>query len=248
MVYIFHTNSILNLFMIRYVTMAYAFFLVVTTIVVLRPNSCCSCVKLCRRCGRRNTRGSIVDQLPAFLVFWMCCCHSSDITNVTHSGLYNLTSQHIKTVAMCTCMIANLTTSVESTCSMQSLLFFVFILIPPPLILLLEPLLTKLFNMNCFTSTPVKWLYNRLWLKLSRLVPGLLEGQKSLFCRFLIPLSSVISTKWYMYMYTEPRPTALLWYCRAIFFLILLFHSLIQPYKKKWHSLLDLYPIISLIF
>ena len=78
------TNSIMTLYMFKFVTVFYAFFLVLATILVLRMHSCYSCVKLCRRCGRRNIRGSIVDGLSAFLVhvlFPMC----SDQLSYSHS-------------------------------------------------------------------------------------------------------------------------------------------------------------------
>ena len=45
-------------------------------------------------------------------------------------------------------------------------LYDLHLLIPPPTILILEPILTKLFSMDCFTRTPPKWYYNRLRLKL----------------------------------------------------------------------------------
>ena len=50
--------------------------------------------------------------------------------------------------------------------AVPAFLCMIFILIPPPTILILEPILTKLFSMDCFTRTPPKWYYNRLRLKL----------------------------------------------------------------------------------
>ena len=51
---IIQTDSMMNLFMMKYATLAYAFLLVLATILIMRLHSCYSCVKLCRRCGRRN--------------------------------------------------------------------------------------------------------------------------------------------------------------------------------------------------
>ena len=70
----FCTNSIMNLLMIMYATRAYAFFLVIITIVVLRLNSCCSCVKLHRCCGRKNIVLWSAYHCVAFLV---CVCFVS---------------------------------------------------------------------------------------------------------------------------------------------------------------------------
>ena len=243
---IFPTNSIMNLFMIRYATMAYAFFLVLVTILVLRLNSCYSCVKLCRRCGRRNIRGSIVDGLSAFLVlcYFECAVVTSQI--LTPSSLYNLTAQHIKTVAMYDGELDYLRGK-HWWYAVPAFLCLVFILLPPPTILLLEPLLTKLFNMNRFTSTPVKWLYNRLRLKVMPFLDSFQACFKDrhryfaglyFLYRLLIPLIGTLTQ----------GPQHYYGMAAFVFFLILLFHTLIQPYKKKWHSLLDLYLIISLIF
>ena len=243
---VFHTNSIMNLFMIRYATMAYAFFLVLVTILVLRLNSCYSCVKLCRRCGRRNIRGSIVDGLSAFLVLCYFECAVVTAQILTPSGLYNLTVQHIKTVAMYDGQLDYLSGN-HLWYAVPAFLCLVFILIPPPTILLLEPLLTKLFNMNHFTCSPSKWLYNRLRLKLMPFLDSFQACFKDrhryfaglyFLYRLLIPLIGILS-QGSLHYYATVVP---------IFFMILLFHTLIQPYKKKWHSLLDLYLIICLTF
>ena len=162
---IFQTDSIMNLFMIQYATLAYAFFLVLATILIMRIHSCYSCVKLCRRCGRRNIRGSIVDGLSAFLVLCYFQCASITSRILTPSRLYGIHSQWIASVPMFDGELDYLKGD-HLWYAVPAFLCIIFILIPPPTILILEPILTKLFSMDCFTRTAAYWYYNKLRLKL----------------------------------------------------------------------------------
>ena len=155
----------MNLFMIKYATLAYAFFLVLATILIMRIHSCYSCVKVCRRCGRRNIRGSIVDGLSAFLVlcYFQCAVVTSQI--LTPSKLHGINYEWYTTVPLFDGELDYLK-GAHLWYAVPAFLCMIFILIPPPTILILEPILTKLFSMDCFTSTPPKWYYNRLRLKL----------------------------------------------------------------------------------
>ena len=131
---------------------------------MLRLHSCYSCVKLCRQCGRRNIRGSIVDGLSAFLVLcYFQCAH------VTFNILMSSVVQGINGAELHTRPLFDGELSYfkgdHLYYAAPAILCLVVILIPLPTVLLLEPLLTKILSMDCFTRTEVKWLYNRLRLK-----------------------------------------------------------------------------------
>ena len=97
---IVQTKNIMILFMFNYLTVLYAFFLVLATILVLRLHSCYSCVKLCRRCGRRNIRGSIVDGLSAFLVLCYFQCAVTTPRILASPSLYGIGDKLYKTYTM----------------------------------------------------------------------------------------------------------------------------------------------------
>ena len=241
---IIQTDSLMILFLIKYATLAYAFFLVLATILVLRLHSCYSCVKLCRKCGRRNIRGSVVDGLSAFLMlcYFQCAVVTSKI--LTYSYIFGIENKWYKTVPLFDGELEYFKGE-HLFSAVPAIICLVIILIPPPSVLLLEPLLTKLFNMDCFTRTYIKFMYNRLRLKLMPFLDSFqacFEDNKRYFAglyfiyRLFIPLAGVI---WQ----SQPH------YFGAVvcfFFVILLLHAILQPYKKKWHSLLELSFLINL--
>ena len=239
------TDSIMKLFMIKYATLLYAFFLVLATILLLRLHSCYSCVKLCRRCGRRNIRGSIVDGLSAFLVlcYFQCAFVTSQI--LTPSYLYGYKKNWKKTVPLFDGELEYFRGS-HLFYAVPALLCLIFILIPPPTILLLEPLLTKMFSMDCFTRTYGKWLYNRLRLKLMPFLDSFqacFKDRKRYFAglyfvyRLLIPLVGVLLQSPQQYYGAVV----------CFFFFILLLHAVLRPYKNKRHSMLEVYLLINII-
>ena len=234
---IFQTDTIMDLLMIKYATLVYAFFLVIATILIMRIHSCYSCVKLCRRCGRRNIRGSIVDGLSAFLVlcYFQCAVVTSQI--LTPSQLYGIRKTWHKTVALFDGELDYLKGD-HLLYAMPAFLCMIFILIPPPTILILEPILTKLFSMDCFTSTAPKWYYNKLRLKLMPFLDSFQACFKDrhryfaglyFLYRLVIPLASIFVQSIQNYYATVT----------GIFLIILFIHALFQPYKKKWHSFLE---------
>ena len=242
---VFQTDSIMNLLMIKYATLAYAFFLVLATILIMRIHSCYSCVKVCRRCGRRNIRGSIVDGLSAFLVlcYFQCAVVTSQI--LTPSQLFGINKTWNTTVALFDGELDYLK-GAHLWYALPAFLCMIFILIPPPTILILEPILTKLFSMDCFTSTPPKWYYNRLRLKLMPFLDSFQACFKDrhryfaglyFLYRLVIPLTSIFVQSIQNYYASVT----------CLFLVILLIHTLLQPYKKKWHSLLERSLFINII-
>ena len=241
---IFQTDSIMNLFMIKYATLAYAFFLVIATILIMRIHSCYSCVKVCRRCGRRNIRGSIVDGLSAFLVlcYFQCAVVTSCI--LTPARLYGINETWYTTVPMFDGELDYLK-GAHLWYALPAFLCMIIILIPPPTILILEPILTKLFSMDCFTSTPPKWYYNRLRLKLMPFLDSFqacfrdrhryFAGLYFLY-RLYFPIIGIFSA--------DPQYHYGIAVC--LFMLITLFHVLLQPYKRKWHDLLEISLFINI--
>ena len=243
---IFQTDTIMNILMIKYATLVYAFFLVIATILIMRVHSCYSCVKLCRRCGRRNIRGSIVDGLSAFLVlcYFQCAAITSHILKPSH--LFGIYHKWNTTVALFDGELDYLKGD-HQLYAVPAFLCMIFILIPPPTILILEPILTKLFSMDCFTSTAPKWYYNKLRLKLMPFLDSFQACFKDrhryfaglyFLYRLLFPITGMI----------VQGPQHYYSFAICIFMFILLSHVLLQPYNKRWHNLLEISLFINIIF
>ena len=161
---ILQTNTIMDLFLIKYATLAYAFVLFLATILILRVYSCYSCVRLCRRCGRRNIKGSMVDGLSAFLV--LCYFQCSVITSSILTPSYIMLNNAVKRIVAMYDGEMDYLKGEHLWFAIPAFLCLIIILIPPPTILILEPVLTKLFSIKYFNRSRVSWLYNRLRLKL----------------------------------------------------------------------------------
>ena len=243
---IIQTDRIMILFMIKYATLAYAFFLVLATILIMRIHSCYSCVKVCRRCGRRNIRGSIVDGLSAFLVlcYFQCAVVTSQI--LTPSKLHGINYEWYTTVPLFDGELDYLK-GAHLWYAVPAFLCMIFILIPPPTILFLEPILTKLFSMDCFTSTPPKWYYNRLRLKLMPFLDSFqacfkdkhryFAGLYFLYRLLFITITSIIIQ----------GPQYYYGFVICLFMFIIFLHVFLQPYKKRWHDLLEISLFITII-
>ena len=243
---IIKTDSIMNLFMIKYATLAYAFFLVLATILIMRMHSCYSCVKVGRRCGRRNIRGSIVDGLSAFLVlcYFQCAAVTSYI--LKPSLLYSIHHEWYTTVPMFDGELDYLK-GAYLWYAVPAFLCMIFILIPPPTILILEPILTKLFSMDCFTNTAPMWYYNRLRLKLMPFLDSFQACFKDrhryfagLYFLYRLLFIMIISIS-----FEGPQRYYSLVIC--LFMFLILLHVFLQPYRKRWHGLLEIFLFIIIV-
>ena len=234
---IVETKTIMTLFMFRYATMAYAFFLVAATIIILRLYSFYHCIKFYRKCGRKNIRGSIVDGLATFLVLCYFQCASNTARILSYSQISGIGGANIKTVALYDGEMEHLGSEHWFYAS-AAFICLLIVLIPPPTILLMEPLLTKVFSMNCFTNTFVRMVYCRLRLKLMPFLDSFQACFKDkhryfaglyFLYRILIPLFSTFSRSISFYYSL----------IAFIIFVILFIHTSVQPYKKKWHNLVE---------
>ena len=242
---ILQTNTIMDLFLIKYATLAYAFVLFLATIFILRVHSCYSCVRLCRRCGRRNIKGSMVDGLSAFLV--LCYFQCAVVTSSILTPSYIMLNTAVKRIVAMYDGEMDYLKGEHLWFATPAFLCLIIILIPPPTILILEPVLTKLFSIKYLTSSRVSWLYNRLRLKLMPFLDSFQACFKDshryfaglyFLYRLLIPLLNIfIQTPEHYYGIIG-----------CLFLVILLLHIFVQPYKKKWHNLLELSLIINIVF
>ena len=140
----------MDILLLKYASTFHAFLLIVVTIIVLKLNSFYACIKFCHKCGRRNIRGLVINGLTAFLVLSYYRCLVITVKTLFFSRVF--ISQYTRIVREYELHEGQ---SFE-VCHIPALLCFVCIIIPPPLILISEPLLIWLnghynFRQNRFT-------------------------------------------------------------------------------------------------
>ena len=155
--------STMDIFMFHYGTILYAVMLVIATVLVLRLHSCYCCVKLGNRCGRRNIRGSIVDGLSAFLVLCYYQCSLVTFSILTPIALRGMGEEVSRRVPLFV-GDSEYFRSGHLPYAILAVLCLVLVILPPPCILLLEPLTTKLFSWQVWPESAKK-VYNKLRLK-----------------------------------------------------------------------------------
>ena len=238
-------NSV-DIYMFQYGTILYAVMLVIATVLFLRFNSCYCCVKLGNRCGRRNIRGSIVDGLSAFLVlcYFQCSLITFQIlTPVTLRGRGGNESQTVPLLLGDSEYFG----SGHLPYAIPAVLCLIVVMLPPPCILLLEPLATKFLSLQICPKS-VKQIYNKLRLNFMPFLDSFqasFKDQHRYFAglyfayRVLIPL-----------LYLVFRETVSTCYIavEVLLFLLVFLHIIIQPYKMRWHNLLESAFLINLLF
>ena len=236
----------MDVFMFQYGTILYAVMLVIATVLVLRLHSCYCCVKLGNRCGRRNIRGSIVDGLSAFLMLCYFQCSVITFYILTPITLRGTGGIKNRTVPF---FLGDLEYfgSGHLPYAIPAVLCLVVVMLPPPCILLLEPIATKLFSLHIWPES-VKQVYNKLRFKFMPFLDSFQASFKDKYrffaglyfaYRVLIPL-----------VYLSFRETHLTSYISVeilIFFIVFL-HVLFRPYKVLWHNLLESAIFVILLF
>ena len=239
-------GNAMDVFMFQYGTILYAVMLVIATVLVLRLHSCYCCVKLGNRCGRRNIRGSIVDGLSAFLMLCYFQCSVITFYILTPITLRGTGGIKNRTVPF---FLGDLEYfgSGHLPYAIPAVLCLVVVMLPPPCILLLEPIATKLFSLHIWPES-VKQVYNKLRFKFMPFLDSFQASFKDKYrffaglyfaYRVLIPL-----------VYLSFRETHLTSYISVeilIFFIVFL-HVLFRPYKVLWHNLLESAIFVILLF
>ena len=147
----------MDLLLFRYGTILYAVMLVIATVFVLRLHSCYCCVKLGNRCGRRNIRGSIVDGLSAFLVLCYFLCARTSFQILIPITLDGIGKERVRTVPLFNGEVQFFGTD-HLPYAVPAIICLLIVLIPLPCTLVLEPVLTKLFSFQIW-STKVTQIY-----------------------------------------------------------------------------------------
>ena len=234
--------TVLDMLILKYVSTFYAFFLIIATIVVLKLNSFYACIKFCHKCGRRNIRGSVINGLTAFLVlsYYRCLIitlkilfpsyipivHHKEYVPFYNGNLSFMKGAHLKY-------------------AIPALICFVCIILPPPLLLISEPLLIQF-------SGRINLRRNRLTYSLHILrmkTKPFLDSFQGCFrdnCRSFAGLFFLYR----ILIVPGEYLNGLVWnnsYEGVILFLVLLLHLKCHPFQNWHHNQLDIFLLVNLL-
>ena len=243
---LFKDATIMDLMLIKYLTTLYALLLIIITILVLKFNSFHCCIKLCHKCGRRNIRGSIVNALTAFLV--LCYFHCLVIT------LHILVPSYVmgeNEITLKTVPLYNGDMSYMSDDHLKyvtpAIICLMVIILPPPIILLSEPLLVRVSGVLNIRRNAVTYTLHRLRMKLKPFLDSF-QGCFKDNCRCFAGLFFVYRIILVLIpIYFSDGKFWNIMTKEVLILCILLLHCMCAPFQKKFHNHIKSFLLIDLI-
>ena len=234
--------TVLDMLILKYLSTFYAFFLIIATIVVLKLNSFYACIKFCHKCGRRNIRGSVINGLTAFLVLTYYRCliitlkilfpsyisiaHYRKLVSFYNGNLGFMKDAHLKY-------------------AIPALICFVCIILPPPLLLISEPLLIQFSGRINLRRNRLTYSLHILRMKMKPFLDSF-QGCFRDNCRSFAGLFFLYR----ILIVPGEYLNGLVWnnsYEGVILFLVLLLHSMCHPFQNWHHNQLDIFLLVDLL-
>ena len=235
--------SIMDLLIIKYATTLYALFLVTATIVVLKLNSFYTCIKLCHKCGRRNIRGSVINGLTAFLTLSYFQC-----VNTTYTILIPVVLQGkgLKSMATVPLFAGNMPYMGKDHLkyAIPAVLCFIIVILPLPLILLMEPILVKLSSK--IRRRVFVYYVHKLRLKLKPFLDSF-QGCFKDNCRCFAGLFFLYRVLLFLPVIYSMSIIKCYVYITVMLLVIFLLHSIVHPFQERWHNFVDLSLLSNLV-
>ena len=234
----------MDLLMFQYGTAVYAVLLVIATVIVLQLYSCYSCVKLGKLCGRKNIRGSIVDGLSAFLVLCYFLCATTTFKILIPISLRGIGEKKEKTIPF---FISNATYfgSGHLPYAIPAIFCLLVVLIPLPCILVLEPVLTKLFSLQIW-GLKIAQFYTKIRMNCMPFLDsfqGSFKDKQRFFAGLYFAYRAAVTATFF-------SPTVFTCYValEIIIFIITFTHGVMRPHKEPWHNTLEFGILFNLLF
>ena len=236
--------NVMDLLLLRYATILYAVMLVIATVLVLQFNSCYCCVKLGNRCGRRNIRGSIVDGLSAFLVLCYFLCSRTTFQILIPITLRRIGKEREQTVPLFNGDVMFLGTD-HLPYAVPAIICLLFMIIPLPCVLVFEPVVTKIFNLQ-ICNAKVTNIYTKVRMSCEPFLDSFQSTFKDKY-RFVAGLyfayrAAATAT------YFSPSVFSCYVSLEVILFLIVFIHVILRPHKESWHNIIEFVILINLLF
>ena len=232
----------LDILMFKFVTVSYAFLLVLVTILCMKMFNVykrCPCLK------QSSIQSSLIHGLSAFLVMCYAQCTKVAIQILDPVHLYSQGQQANRTVVFFQGNIGHM--QVEHLPYAIPALFFISTLVLiPPLILMCYPYYKKLFS-YCNLDETKLLRYGSKVLPIERMKP-LIDAFQGCFkdnYRFFAGLQFVYrGTILSSVFFSNVKVIYSLFEIQLI--AMLLIHATAQPYKKRWHNIVDAFILFDL--
>ena len=232
----------LDIIAVKYITIAYSLLLVF--VVVFLCNKCCTTVRMC---GHRTSKTAAVHGLSSFLVLCYSQCTKVSLLLLTPATVYQKSSQYYKRVVFYDGQMDFFKGKHLAYTIPVIMLAFPLIVIPP-FLLLAYPLCYKVFAFLHIQESMFLKIVCKI-IPLERFRPFFDSFQSSFkdeyrcfaglyFIYRFLTLLSFAGVQSVTTFYTVVQ---------IQFILMLLLHTWIQPYKKKWHNQLDSYILCTLV-
>ena len=236
------TSKAIDMVAFKYVTLLYAFCLVIFITVILKKCTmkCCYSYKLSRYFSWLTKyfsfHGNIIHALSAFLILCYAQCAQSSVLLLTSVTVYNKGSNLYKTLVYYDGEIEWF--SVEHLpYALPAIFLSIFVLILPPILLIIYPLHNKVLSLLRISETKcVQFLFRPL----DKLKPffdsfqGCFKDEFRFFSglyfiyRFFIMFNV-------LYNYLQDS----FFFIEIQLLLMLVVHAVCQPYKKRLHNIID---------
>ncbi len=232
----------LDVMILKYAVTAYAVLLILGTIALLKVYSLYMCMKLCKKCGRRNIRYSVVNSLSAFVL--ICYFHmiNTSIAIVYCVEMKTSGKRVVKKVLQfdgnITCFSKqHLVYILIATVSFTIISILPFLLVTEPLILKLNAKLK--LKMHFYSLNKLRIVFKPFLDSFQgcfkndcRIFAGLFFAYRIVLIGMLV-VSSPKSDQYFIPILT--------------LIIIILIHSIIKPFATNWHNKLDIFLLLNLL-
>lgn len=221
----------LDILIMKYVTMAYAFLLVVVTVFILNR------FRLCCRCAASG-RSQIIHGLSAFLITCYVQCMRVSFRILLPTHVKGLGSQHHSYSIVFYSGHLDYLQGRHLYYAIPAFVCVVFIIIVPPMALLLYPLYLRLFSLCGLAESKVVTVLSIPFEKTKPLFDSFQSSYKDNF-RFVAGLFFVYRLG-ILLSYALSIGYAIFYLSIGIqFSIMMLLHFLMQPHRIHYHNVLD---------
>ena len=232
----------LNIIAVKYITIAYSLLLIL--VVLFLWNKCCTRVRVC---GHRTSKIAAVHGLSSFLVLCYSQCTKVSLLLLTPATVFQKSSKYYKQVVFYDGQMDFFKGKHLAYAIPVIMLTFPLIIIPP-FLLFAYPLCYKMFALLHIQES--------MFLKIvCKIIP--LERFRPFFDSFQSSFKDeyrCFAVLYFIYRFLTllsfagvQSLTTFYTVVQIQFILMLLLHTWIQPYKKKWHNQLDSYILCTLV-
>ena len=223
--------TVLDAMAMKYVTIVYAFVLVCCTVFALNN---WRCRRLFPCLQQRTLKGAVIHGLSAFFV--MCYAQCTRVSFQILSSMYLYKGNEIYQKVVFRSGELRPFQGEHLKYAIPALLFHLTLVMVPPILLLVYPLLCKLLG-TCRLSE--SWIANKLTshipLQLLDTFQGCFQDNMRFFAGLyflyrMFALAAYAFANGFPQFYT---------FVELQLIIILMLHAVAQPYKKRWHNVVD---------